>query len=290
MRIRRMAGSQTFHHLGGCMAQPDLVADLSEDWPDWKRLNSGLSRLLMRRPRMADICRYLVLSVRWPTAANGSVLLRCQDDGHLEVLGSFGYPEDIVDVYRRLSIFVDLPLAKAALTQETIKLYGAADIRREYPSLIEEVSTSFRGSPGALVAIPLLSDAGVVGVLGVSFGDDLNPLCQSIDALEFLAPQIGVYVELSSPGDSSVAPPATPTAVADVAYPQPEPQPGSEGLTRRQLRVLGMMAKKMPNSEIALALDYSVSTTRLDSMKIYRYLGVHNRRDAVEEARRRGII
>ena len=271
-----------------------MVADLTvsgfhAEMPRWGQLGNGVAQLLMRRPRMADVCRYLVLSVPWPEPPNGSVMLRCQDDGYLEVLGWFGYPKEIVEAYRRLSLFDDLPLTTAARTRQTVALYGGGQVETTYPELVKEIASSAPKTPGALVAVPLVSDLGPIGVIGVSFGSDLDPAGPTVPALESIAPLLGLYIELTTssgaPATGSAA--TAPGAVDDVDY---LPTPGPEGLTKRQLRVLGMLGKKMSNREIALALDYSVSTIRLDTMSIFRYLGVQSRREAVEEARRRGIL
>lgn len=271
-----------------------MVADLTvsgfqAEMPRWGQLGNGLAQLLMRRPRMADVCRYLVLSVPWPESPNGSVMLRCQDDGYLEVLGWFGYPREIVEAYRRLSLFDDLPLTNAARTRQTVALYGGSQVATDYPDLVTEISAAAPEGPGALVAVPLVSDLGPIGVLGVSFARELDPAGSIVPALESIAPLLALYVELTTPSAASTAgaAPVAPAAADDISS---EPTPGPDGLTKRQLRVLGMLGKKMSNREIALALDYSVSTIRLDTMSIFRYLGVKSRREAVEEARRRGIL
>jgi len=258
--------------------------------PEWGDLGKSLAHLLMRRPRAADVCRYLVLSVQWPETPNAAVLLKCQDDGYIEVIGSFGYPREWVDAYRRQSLFDALPLTTAARCQETVALFDAIHVQNRYPDLVEQVDTSNSAAPGPLIAVPLLSDLGSVGVLGMSFSQDVSPAGPTVPALEALAPLLGLYVELTSPSGLLPTPAAASLGNSEVDLEDFQPTPGKEGLSKRQLRVLGMLAKKMSNREIALALDYSVSTIRLDTMAIFRYLGVGSRREAVDEARRRGII
>lgn len=262
----------------------------SLDIPRWGSLGDGVAKLLMRRPRIADVCRYLVLSVPWTTAPTGAVMLRCLDDGYLEVLGWFGYPREVVEAYRRMSLFDDVPLTLAARLRQPVALFSGDEVTRDYPELVEDVMGSASRAPGALMAIPMVSDLGTIGVLGVSFPGAVAPDDEVLPALEALSPLLGLYVELTTPPG-----PATPRPSAILADPDGDSTDGAppldaNGLTKRQLRVLAMLAKKMSNREIALALDYSVSTIRLDTMAIFRYLGVEGRRDAVEEARRRGIL
>lgn len=59
-------------------------------------------------------------------------------------------------------------------------------------------------------------------------------------------------------------------------------------LTERETQVLQLIARGRTNSEIAAELAYSVSTIRVDTISIYRKLGVHGRAAAVALAFRAG--
>jgi len=125
----------------------------------------------------------------------------------------------------------------------------------------------------------------------MSFPGPVDPDSETLPALMSLSPLLGLYIELTTaPGPATPRPIAPTRDAPELDGEAAGPLLDAKGLTKRQLRVLSMMAKKMSNREIGLALDYSVSTTRLDTMAILRYLGVEGRRDAVEEARRRGIL
>lgn len=60
--------------------------------------------------------------------------------------------------------------------------------------------------------------------------------------------------------------------------------PLPEALTRRELQVLAMLAKRLSNKEISAQLFISPATVKRHSENIYIKLGVHNRRDAVAKA------
>lgn len=266
------------------------VRSVSLDIPRWGTLGDSVARLLMRRPRVADVCRYLVLSVPWSTPPTGSVMLRCLDDGYLEVLGWFGYPREVVEAYRRMSLFDDVPLTQAARLRQPVALFSGQDVQRDYPDLVQDVMGTSAHTPGALIAVPMVSDLGTIGVLGMSFPDAIDPNGETLPALTALSPLLGLYVELTTPPGPASPRPLTGRAPAEDDGQEASPTLDGNGLSKRQLRVLSMLAKRMSNREIALALDYSVSTIRLDTMAIFRYLGVEGRREAVEEARRRGML
>jgi DNA-binding CsgD family transcriptional regulator len=61
-------------------------------------------------------------------------------------------------------------------------------------------------------------------------------------------------------------------------------------LTPRQQAILQAMDKGWTNGQIARSIGFSESTVRTESMRIYRYFGVHARLEAVSAARRTGEL
>ncbi len=61
-------------------------------------------------------------------------------------------------------------------------------------------------------------------------------------------------------------------------------------LTRRELEVLGLVARGKTNPEISGDLPYSEGTVKLDLQHAFAKLGVSNRRKAVERAIDIGLI
>ena len=68
------------------------------------------------------------------------------------------------------------------------------------------------------------------------------------------------------------------------------PVPGLDQLTAREREVLTLMARGCTNAEIAARLAYSASTIRVDTMAIYRKLGVAGRVQAVAAAAAAGLV
>ncbi len=62
-------------------------------------------------------------------------------------------------------------------------------------------------------------------------------------------------------------------------------------LTNREIDVLLLLAERLTDKEIAERLVLSLLTVKKHTQRIYRKLGVHNRRgSAVVQARRLGLI
>ncbi len=245
-----------------------------------------VSLFLTRRPSASEICRFLVLSMPLPDVATGCMVSRCLDDGFMEVAGSFGYPAESIGGLGRISIFDHTPITDAARDGRTTAVDDVSMLREPLLDLPPLAIDS--DGKETLLAVPLLSDSGSIGVLSMTFMGILDQESKTTTTVEALAGLITVYIVMSAQSSltANINPAATHWEVVDI--------PGVSGirvgLTKRQQRVLSMLARKLSNPQIALALDYSVSTIRLDTMAIYRFFGVGNRRDAVEEATRRGIL
>jgi LuxR family maltose regulon positive regulatory protein len=63
-----------------------------------------------------------------------------------------------------------------------------------------------------------------------------------------------------------------------------------ERLTNREIDVLLLLAERLSDKEIAARLVLAPATVRKHTMNIYGKLGVDNRRAAVAQARRVGLI
>jgi len=66
--------------------------------------------------------------------------------------------------------------------------------------------------------------------------------------------------------------------------------PQAESLTPRELELLHLVAKGMPNKTIALALSVSENTVKYHLKSILQKLSAGNRTEAVTEAIRRGLL
>jgi LuxR family maltose regulon positive regulatory protein len=130
-----------------------------------------------------------------------------------------------------------------------------------------------RAAPGG--ALRLLVDCGP-GLIG---------LLQALKAAG-IAP--GYIQKVLAAFDASAMPlsAAQPVHAAPAAR-QPTP---AELFTNREIDVLSLLAQRLADKEIAAHLVLSPLTVKKHMQRIYRKLGVDNRRAAVAEARRLGLI
>jgi DNA-binding NarL/FixJ family response regulator len=81
---------------------------------------------------------------------------------------------------------------------------------------------------------------------------------------------------------------------AGLFMPAAQPVAASEGedgaLTSRQLQILPLLADGMPNKQIADALGVAEGTVKQHLKELFRRLNARNRTQAVQEARRLGLL
>ena len=79
--------------------------------------------------------------------------------------------------------------------------------------------------------------------------------------------------------------PAGPSPSASSGYPMSSRcTDGVAPLSPHQARILSLLAEDLTMHQIASRIGFSESTVRMESLAIYRALGVHDRRHAVEAA------
>ncbi|MFN8498135.1 MAG: ATP-binding protein [Anaerolineae bacterium] len=98
--------------------------------------------------------------------AVGGVMLRFSADGQaLEIEQAVGYAPEVIARWRRLPLDLSFPLTDAARTGEVVIVESPDALGARYPRLANRVEVG-----SAWIAVPLLADHHVLGVMGLSFG------------------------------------------------------------------------------------------------------------------------
>jgi DNA-binding CsgD family transcriptional regulator len=219
------------------------------------------ARMLTTSPGLDEVARCLVGLLSWPVGATGAVIVR-EEDGVRRILARYEEPLD-----------PHLEILRGRESEPCI-----ADIVAAAGQLSPLIWTE----PGHLgcrpmAAWPLESTGSHVDHLVIILAEPESAATVT-ERMSGIPDVLAVYLAGRDPGtDSSVA--ESPRRTGTAAH-----------LSERQARILEMMAHDLTMQQIASRIGYSDSTVRMESLAIYRALGVHDRHHAVEAAREFGLL
>lgn len=125
--------------------------------------------------------------------------------------------------------------------------------------------------------------------LFVLFSPNSQDIYTAIIALLFTLLGIWLAVKLSKPKIETIIV-EKPVYVSGKDFIPNETEIQNLGLSKRELEVLQLMAEGFSNKEIAEKLFVSLNTIKTHSSKVFEKLDVKRRTQAVEKAKKNGII
>ena len=260
-------------------------------------------RFLMTRPTCDQISQHLVLNLLNAHKPRAAVISLFGVDGSLHAVGSFGMSASSMEAFKTLSLWDSSPMSDAVRSGDPVILETADLVEERYPWLGNE-ETPYE--PMAVWPLSLPSQR--VGAVQLIFNEapDVEALRADVTGISaVLALYLSLLTSVASSPDKAIAtleredrnagfPVASLSLVEGVGLDEAnhgnhrKPAPGV--LSERQLRILGLMAKGLTNSQISKRVGFSESTVRQETMAIYRYFGVGGRREAVRLAGMRGML
>jgi len=195
-----------------------------------------------------------------PVVRSGLVgMLDVEDD--LEVVGEAGDGEEAVAQVAATSpdvVLMDLRMPRLDGTGATERILAA------YPAVRVLVLTTYSTDADIVRAV----EAGATGYLLKD-----TPRTQLVDA-----------VRAASRGETVLAPPVAARLVSRMRAPV------VEALTRREVQVLGAVARGLSNGDIGRELFIGEATVKTHLLRVFAKLGVDDRTRAVTVAMERGIL
>ena len=259
-------------------------------------------RFLMTRPTCDQIAQHLVLNLLNGHRPRAAVVSLFGADGSLHAVGAFGMSPPALEAYKTLSLWDSSPMSDSVRTGEPIVLDSAEAVESSYPWLGSQ-ETPY--DPMAVWPLSLPSQrVGAVQLILTESPDDESLRADLTGVSAVLALYLSMLTSVvQSPERAALAlerddrhggyPVASLSLVEGMGSDEPSgsarrPVPGT--LSDRQMRILGLMAKGLTNSQISKRVGFSESTVRQETMAIYRYFGVGGRREAVRLAGLRGML
>lgn len=260
-----------------------------------------LVTFLMTRPTSDQTAQHLVLRLLRGHHTRAAVISVFAADATLNEVGMFGLSPSALDVYRNLALEEHTPMTDAVRSGEPMVMATAAEVESRYPDL------GSHGLPFEPLAVwPLTLPDEYVG--GIQFHFTRPPDADAFRVeVTGIAAVLALYLSMLRdvptrqshawrPEESEIGPSHVGTPelrLVPGAVDPPEDNAASpirDHLTRRQLEILTLMSTGFTNGQISCSIGFSESTVGQETLEIYRYLGVHGRRDAVRSAISRGLI
>lgn len=121
----------------------------------------------------------------------GGIVYALEGGDTLQVIGSWGFPDEIVEAFARLGLDEPLPAPDAARERRTVTADSPEEIAERYPAL----SPVHRGS---FCAVPMLAGPDLLGAVAVSRGDTRAFFAAERELLEALGRVAGHALERAS--------------------------------------------------------------------------------------------
>lgn len=236
------------------------------------RRSADLSRLLADVPPPKSVLEYLVIEAWGRWHARAAWITTPEESGFFRLEAAFGPFNSATFESNPPSIWGDHALAQALMSGEGLVCPLAGEhILRPYMS---------GNDAKALAVQPMRPKQHERFLIAVACaGKEANAQGCLIDLITD-TPLLSLYLSFLQ---------ARRTIVGDGTWVR-ETFESAQSLTARQSTILRLMSEGMKNREIAFAIGFSESTVRLETIEIYKKLGVHGRHEAIRVAVRLGLL
>jgi DNA-binding CsgD family transcriptional regulator len=194
----------------------------------------------------------------------GVILGVIRHEGFLDLIGTYGYPDELTDPYKKIPLWTPLPITDATRTGKPIVLTSVDAMIEKYPHYPDPQV----GEKIAISSFPIISGSSVIGAIGFTSVIAPSPNFMSSPATESFLALCGIYLQnwkskLNNPESLDF----------DLT---------KQALTTRQKKIIKYFSEHLTTDQIAERLNFSPSTIKQDIIKIYELLGVHSRDHVLE--------
>lgn len=259
--------------LGTLPSLHSLAAGQSENHTG-AALTIDMVNFLLVHPSFDDIAQHMCSTLFAPYQPWSTTLFRCTDRGYARVLGDFGSPVETSSDLSGFDCSTHSPIARALFQGATVANFqtaqgATAKADNDFAWFVE----------GPAVLHPLSAPSRFLGAVHMRFLEE--PDAESLlHDLACVAPALSLHLETVNPAQGA----------QQQRFASTSSLPVPDELSERQVQVLTLMAEQKTNAQISRIIGYSESTVRQETMAIFRFLGVHDRREAAKVASLRGLL
>ena len=225
-----------------------------------------------------EFCRALALDVLLEFGVVASYVARLDSDGHISMIGSYGYSQQRVENTGRPSIWENMSITETIRSGKVMIFETWDEYIARYPD------KAHMASPGkAFICLPLKVKGARAGGLGLSFAEPIAGVGINPKLWEVFSAAGDVFLTKGWQAELLRRPVPTADFGEDEKF-------AAASLSEREQEVLRQIAVGKTNQQIAKDLAYSESTIKQDTIRIFKVLGVKSRKDAVLAAKTLGLI
>lgn len=233
-------------------------------------LLADLAQTVLDDPKPDQFLSHIVNKTLASIDSRGAILGVIEREGFLDLQGSYGFANDLVDPYMRIPLWTPMPITDAARTGDISIFRTPQEMIKAYPHLSQFGETE----AGVTISAPIRHRNTVLGAIGVTSlktpqGDFIN----SETTLGVLA-LCGLYIR---------------NLIANKSVSDKDYSASMKSLSPRQKQIIKLFKEDLTTDQMAERLKYSSSTIKQDIIKIYSVFGVNSRSAVVQLADKAGL-
>ena len=237
---------------------------------DTTKLVADLAKTVLDDPDPHQFLAHIINKTLASLDARGGILGIIEREGFLDLQGTYGYEENMVEPYMRIPLWTPMPITDAARSGDITVFKSPQEMIKVYPHL-----SDFRESElGVTVSAPIKYRNTVIGAIGFTSLKAPHDGFENSETTQGVLALCGLYIRNLLVNRT--------TTIKDYSA-------GMKTLSPRQKQIINLFKEDLTTDQMAERLKYSSSTIKQDIIKIYSVFGVNSRSAVVELAKKAGL-
>ena len=235
------------------------------------KLIADFTKLVLDEPAPDLFLSHITNQTLSSLDCRGAILGVIKREGFLDLVGTYGYKEDVVQPFARIPLWTPMPISDAARTGELNIFNNTKELIAAYPALAQ-----FENEPNNVtVSAPIKYRGAVIGAVGFTSLKAPQKEFQNSPVTQTILALCGLYVR---------------NLLAARIAEERDYSGAVKTLSTRQKEIISLFEEDLTTEQMADKLRYSASTIKQDIIKIYGVFGVNSRTSVIELARKAGLI
>jgi DNA-binding CsgD family transcriptional regulator len=234
-------------------------------------LLADLAQTVLDDPRPDQFLAHIVNKTLASIDARAAIMGLIEREGFLDLQGSYGYSNSMVEPYMRIPLWTPMPITDAARTGQITIFQSPSEVIKKYPHLSEIDS----GDIGVTVSAPIRHRNTTIGAIGFTALKTPQPNFENSVTTQGVLALCGLYMR---------------NLIASKVSQNKDYSGSVKSLTARQKQIIQLFKDDLTTDQMAERLKYSSSTIKQDIIKIYSLFGVNSRIAVVQLADRAGLF